>query len=60
MPKYNWEDYEELEEEVFQETIKTKTKPKRKKKSYRELQERKRKNEQITDNDNIFFMVLLL
>ena len=47
MPKYNGEDFEELEEEVFQETIKTKTKPKRKKKSYRELQERKRKNEQI-------------
>ena len=29
MPKYNWEDFEELEEEVFQVTIKTKTKPKR-------------------------------
>ena len=47
MPKYNWEDFEELEEEVYQETIRTKTKPKRKKKSYRELQEKKRKNEQI-------------
>ena len=30
MPKYNWEDFEELEEEVFQETIRTKTKPKSK------------------------------
>ena len=56
MPKYNWEDFEELEEEVFQETIRTKTKPKRKKKSYRELQEKKRKNEQI----NNFFTIEMI
>ena len=37
MPKYNWEDYEEFEEEAFQEKIQTKKKPKRKKKSYDEF-----------------------
>ena len=47
MPKYNWEDFEELEEEIQQEKVNRRTKPKRKKKSYSELQERKRKNEQI-------------
>ena len=37
MQKYNWEDWEELEEEAFRETIQTKKKPKRKKKSYDEI-----------------------
>ena len=37
MPKYNWEEWEELEEETYRETIKPKIKPKRKKKSYDDI-----------------------
>jgi|TARA_X000001382_G_scaffold39441_1_gene26364 hypothetical protein len=34
MPKYDWEDWEELEEEAFRDKITPKIKPKRKKKDY--------------------------
>ena len=44
MPKVNWEDYEELEEEAFRETVQTKKKPKRKKKSYDELSTKENKH----------------
>ena len=45
MPKYNWEDFEDFEEEAFQEKIQPKKKPKRKKKSYNELQIKKQSNQ---------------
>tara|TARA_B100000287_G_scaffold394845_1_gene409240 strand:+ start:1436 stop:1600 length:165 start_codon:yes stop_codon:yes gene_type:complete len=41
MPKYNYDEWEELQEEAFQESIKPKIKPKRKKKSYDELKKQK-------------------
>ena len=37
MPKYHWEEWEELEEETFRKRIQPKIKPKRKKKSYDEV-----------------------
>ena len=37
MPKYNWEEWEELEEETFRERIQPKIKPKKRKKGYNEL-----------------------
>ena len=37
MPKYDWEEWEELEEETFRKRIQPKIKPKRKKKSYDEF-----------------------
>jgi|MDTE01.2.fsa_nt_gb hypothetical protein len=45
MPKYNWEDFDEFEEEIHQERVNKKTKPKRKKKSYHEIQKRKQSNQ---------------
>ncbi len=45
MPKYNWEEWEELEEETFRERIQPKIKPKKRKKGYNELP--KKENKQI-------------
>ena len=45
MPKVNYEDWEELEEETFRERIQPKIKPKKRKKGYNELP--KKENKQI-------------
>ena len=43
MPKIDWEEWEELEEEAFRERIQPKKKTKRKKKSYDEVNKRQNK-----------------
>jgi|TARA_R100000005_G_C4969309_1_gene182884 hypothetical protein len=46
MPKYDWNEWEELEEDTFREKIQRKVKPKKKRKSYNDVKQRE--NNQIS------------
>ena len=46
MPKYDWNEWEELEEDTFREKIQRKVKPKKKRKSYDDVKQRE--NNQIS------------
>ena len=42
MPKYDWNEWEELEEDTFREKIQRKVKPKKKRKSYNDVKQREK------------------